>query len=90
MKLDTLVRVSATVAATAGRLDKISKLAALLKELAPDEVPIAIGFLTGWPRQGRLGIGWATLASARDRDSPGAWNSPKSMSNIASRGLRSP
>jgi len=68
MKLDNLVRVSAAVAATTGRLDKISRLAALLKELAPDEVPIAVGFLTGWPRQGRLGVGWATLASERDRE----------------------
>ena len=67
MKLEELVRVSADVAGTPGRLEKISKLAALFAALAPDDVPIAIGFLTGWPRQGRLGVGWATVASARDR-----------------------
>jgi DNA ligase 1 len=66
MRLDELVQVSAAVAATSGRLEKISKLAALLRRLDPDEVPIAIGFLTGWPHQGRLGVGWATVASARD------------------------
>jgi DNA ligase-1 len=66
MKLEELVQVSAAVAATPGRLDKVSKLAALLTRLAPDEVPIAIGFLTGWPHQGRLGVGWATVASARE------------------------
>src|SRR6266480_3060470 len=68
MKLEELVQLSAAVAATPGRLDKISKLAGLLKRLSPDDVPIAIGFLTGWPRQGRIGIGWATVASARDRE----------------------
>jgi DNA ligase 1 len=66
MKLDELVQVSAAVAATPGRLEKVSKLAALLTRLDPDEVPVAIGFLTGWPHQGRLGVGWATVASARE------------------------
>jgi DNA ligase-1 len=65
MKLDELVRVSAAVAASPGRLDKISKLASLLSGVPPGDVPIAIGFLTGWPRQGRLGVGWATVAAAR-------------------------
>jgi DNA ligase-1 len=67
MKLDELVQVSAAVAASPGRLDKISRLAELLSKMPPDDVPIAIGFLTGWPRQGKLGVGWATVASARDR-----------------------
>ena len=65
MRLDELVRTSAAVAATSGRLAKISTLAAFLRRLAPDEVPIAIGFLIGWPRQGRLGVGWASVSSAR-------------------------
>ena len=68
MKLEELVHVSAAVAGTTGRLDKISKLAALFTLLPPDDVPTAIGFLTGWPRQGRLGVGWATVAAARDRE----------------------
>ena len=29
--------------------------------MAPDEVRPAVGFLTGLPRQGRIGVGWATL-----------------------------
>jgi DNA ligase-1 len=66
MKLIDLVRVSGRVALVSGRLEKISTLAALLSQLADDELPIAIGFLTGWPRQGRLGIGWATVSSLRD------------------------
>src|SRR5687768_11428878 len=68
MKLIELVRTSTTVGATAGRLEKISKLAALLKQLEADEVPIAIGFLTGWPRQGRIGVGWSTVSAARDHE----------------------
>src|SRR6266571_4918589 len=68
MQLEELVQVSAAVAATPGRLEKISKLAALLTRVAPDDVPIAIGFLTGWPRQGRIGVGWASIAAARACD----------------------
>ena len=68
MKLEELVHVSAAVAGTSGRLDKVSKLAALFTLLPPDDVPTAIGFLTGWPRQGRIGVGWATVASARDHE----------------------
>jgi len=67
MKLEELVQVSAAVASSSGRLDKISKLAALFALIPPDDLPTAIGFLTGVPRQGRLGVGWATVASARER-----------------------
>jgi DNA ligase-1 len=65
MKLGVLVQTSLAVAAAAGRLDKISKLSAFLKQLPPDEVAIAIGFFVGWPRQGRIGAGWATVSEAR-------------------------
>jgi DNA ligase 1 len=68
VKLSELVDVSAAVATTPGRLDKIAKLAALLGRLEPDEMAIAIGFLTGWPRQGKLGAGWAAISSAREGD----------------------
>src|SRR5438309_8063952 len=53
------------VAATSGRLDKIAQLAELLRQLDADETQIAIGFLIGWPRQGKLGVGWSTVAAAR-------------------------
>src|SRR5262245_32387085 len=66
MPLDELVQTSAAVATTSGRLEKIATLAALLKRLSPDEVPIAIGFLTGWPRQGKLGVGWSSVRAALD------------------------
>jgi len=65
MQLNDLVLTSKLVAETSGRLEKIALLASLLKRLAPNEVPIAVGFLTGWPRQGKLGVGWASVAEAR-------------------------
>ena len=68
MKLDDLVQTSSAVASTSSRLEKISKLAALLKRLDGDEVPIAIGFLIGFPRQGKLGVGWATIHGFREHD----------------------
>src|SRR4051812_12699205 len=66
MKLAELVSVSADVASNSGRLAKIAHLANLLTRLAPDEVPIAVGFLIGWPRQGKLGVGWSAVSTARD------------------------
>ena len=65
MKLHELVLTSTAVAATPGRLAKISSLAAFLKQLDAEEIRIAIGFFTGWPRQGKLGVGWSTITSAQ-------------------------
>src|SRR3954470_13471438 len=65
MQLNDLVLTSKLVADTSGRLEKIALLATLLKRLAHNEIPIAVGFLTGWPRQGKLGVGWASIAEAR-------------------------
>jgi ATP-dependent DNA ligase I len=62
--LAELVRASAEVAATPSRLAKIRTLAACLRALAPDEVEIALPWLSGELRQGRLTIGYATLRSA--------------------------
>ena len=64
MKLDDLVQTSKAVAASSSRLEKIARLADLLMRLRSHEVVIAIGFLIGWPRQGRIGVGWATVAEA--------------------------
>jgi DNA ligase-1 len=64
MLLAEVVEASARVAATPARTAKIAALADLLRRLAPEEVDPAIGFLVGEPRQGRIGVGWATLAKA--------------------------
>lgn len=65
MLLSDLVLTSGAVRGTSSRLEKIALLAGLLTRLEPAEVPIAIGFLIGWPRQGKIGVGWATVAAAR-------------------------
>jgi DNA ligase-1 len=65
--LSDLVETSAAVGATRSRTAKVTGLADLLSRLArdsdPAEIEVAVGFLTGAPRQGRIGIGWATLSS---------------------------
>ena len=66
MKLAKLVATSAEVAASSSRLEKTAKLAALLNELSGDDVAIAVGFFIGWPRQGKIGVGWAMAAESRD------------------------
>jgi DNA ligase 1 len=66
MKLGTLVATSGEVAAASRRLDKTGKLAALLGQLSGDDIAIAVGFLISWPRQGKIGVGWAMVAEARD------------------------
>jgi DNA ligase 1 len=65
MRLDDLVTTSDAVARVAGRLEKIDRLAALLARVPPEEVEMAIAFLTGSPRQGRIGIGGAAIRAAR-------------------------
>jgi len=66
MLLAELAATSAAVASVSGRLEKISRLSDLLKRLAPDEVPIAIAFLSGTLRQGRIGVGGAAIRAAHD------------------------
>lgn len=47
---------------TSSRKAKSELLAALFTELDGDEVEPAIGFLLARPRQGAIGVGWATVA----------------------------
>jgi DNA ligase 1 len=61
MKLADVVLASNAVAATSSRLKKVATLAELLARLGPDEVPIAVGFLSGAPRQGKVGVGYSTV-----------------------------
>jgi DNA ligase 1 len=57
MRFQDLVSTSAAVAATSSRLDKTSHLARLLGDLSAEEIPIAVAFLSGFPRQGKIGVG---------------------------------
>src|SRR5262245_53180213 len=65
MLLQRLVQTSLLVAGTSSRLAKIERLAALLREAGPEEIEIAIAYLSGNVRQPKLGAGWATVQAAR-------------------------
>jgi DNA ligase-1 len=65
MLLQDLADVSVAVTGTRGRLEKTAKLADVLKRARPDEIGIAVAFLSGALLQGRIGIGWAILSQAR-------------------------
>jgi ATP-dependent DNA ligase I len=54
-----VVRASMAVAQTPARSGKVAILAELLRGLEPGEVAPTVGFLSGVPRQGRVGIGYA-------------------------------
>jgi len=56
-----VVTASLEVSATSSRSGKVALLAHLLRRLDPDEVEAAVGFLTGVPRQGRVGVGYAAV-----------------------------
>ncbi len=64
--LTTVVEASVAVAATRKRSEKTAILATLLSQVAPAEVAICVGLLSGEPRQGRIGVGWATLRDLRE------------------------
>src|SRR5919197_653669 len=61
MRLESIVRTSAAVTETRSRLAKIALLAGMLRELRPDEVPVAVAYLSGELPQGAIGVGWASL-----------------------------
>ncbi|MGH9051429.1 MAG: ATP-dependent DNA ligase, partial [Acidimicrobiia bacterium] len=61
MLLAELVTTSQEVAATSARSRKIAGLAGLLGRLQPEEIPVAVAFLSGEPRQGKIGVGYATV-----------------------------
>ena len=61
MLLAEVVETSQRVTETSRRLEKIELLATLLKRLESEESEIAVAFLCGYTRQGRIGIGSAAL-----------------------------
>ena len=63
MEFTHLVATSEAVASTPGRSAKVAALAALLAGVAPGEREVAAAMLAGEVRQGRIGVGWATLAA---------------------------
>jgi ATP-dependent DNA ligase I len=61
MLLDTVVRASAAVAASPGRLAKIDKIAAVLRAVPTGEIGVAVSFLSGEITQRQIGVGYAAL-----------------------------
>ncbi len=59
--LADLVTASRDLSDTSSRSEKVAILAELLRRLDDDEVTAAVGFLSGVPRQGRVGIGYSTI-----------------------------
>ena len=68
MLLGEVAAASADVAATSSRRTKVERLASVLAALRPEEVPIAVAYLSGVLPQGSIGIGWASL---KDLPPPG-------------------
>jgi DNA ligase-1 len=65
MRLEDLVTTSSAVTQVSGRLEKIDRLAGLLRRAAPDEIAIAIAYLSGRLPQGRIGIGGSLVWQAK-------------------------
>ena len=67
--LADLVDASAAVGATRSRLEKVERLAEVLRRLAPEEIAAGVAFLSGELRQRQIGVGWAAV---RDLPPPAA------------------
>jgi DNA ligase 1 len=65
MLFATIVATSQQLTATSSRLDKIRQLVDCIRQLPPDEISIAIKYLSGILPQGRIGIGMAKLFEQR-------------------------
>jgi ATP-dependent DNA ligase I len=70
--LADLATASRGLAETPSRLEKIARLADLLARLAPAEAPVALPWLTGALRQGRIGVAGALLRAALAASRPAA------------------
>src|SRR3989442_14635776 len=64
MLLAELLAASERVAGTRSRLAKIDALAECLRRLDAAEIAQGVAYLSGDTRQGRIGIGYATLKDA--------------------------
>ncbi|MEO0495565.1 MAG: ATP-dependent DNA ligase, partial [Actinomycetota bacterium] len=62
MRLADLVAATDAVGATTARKEKVAILADVLRTATPEEMEIVVGLIAGDPRQGRIGVGWATVA----------------------------
>ena len=86
-RLSEVVAASQAVAATRSRKRKTDALADVLRSMTAPEAAIAVGFLTGEVRQGRIGVGWATLgeidADAADEPSLSVHDVDRAVTELA-------
>jgi DNA ligase-1 len=61
MLLERVVRTSAAVARSPGRLVKVAEIAGLLREVPAGEIPAAVAFLSGELTQRQIGVGYAAI-----------------------------
>jgi DNA ligase 1 len=61
MQLAEIAQASNDVAATSARLAKVARIAECLRQAAPDEISVAVAYLSGVLPQGTIGVGWAAL-----------------------------
>ncbi len=64
MRFSEVASTSGRIAATRSRTEKTALLKELLRRLEPGEVEAAVAFLSGGPRQARLGLGGAGIREA--------------------------
>ena len=64
--LNVLVSASQRVGATPARLAKVRELADALRLLEPDEIEIAVQYLSGDTAQGKFGLSYSMLNAAAD------------------------
>jgi len=65
MQLAELAAESRRLAATSSRLEKIQRLAALLRRLPAEEIEAGVSYLIGRLPQKAIGLGWSALRDAR-------------------------
>jgi len=66
MRLEELVSTSARLAATRARSEKTGIIQDLLRRAEPGDIQIAVAYLSGGPRQPRIGVGGAQLRRAAE------------------------
>jgi DNA ligase 1 len=67
MLLAEIAATSADVASTSSRLAKVARLTECLHGASPEEVAVAVSYLSGELPQGTVGVGWAAL---KERPAP--------------------
>ena len=93
MRLAELVAATEGVAATSSRTAKAEALAELLRRAGAAEVAVVARLVAGDPRQGRIGVGWATVAGmggSPDRPEPEPGPGPDGLSESEPRQNSSP